>query len=288
MATIEQQLEHASIGHTYVGSQMSLDNMASQLALLRQQRGLAYAQLVQDRADLESDKSQPIRMAKIVRGEILQNDRQYRQLSMDVSRDVSGFTTTSAGVTDQFPGMLGYADKIKKEQAALARVRLNALTSPDAYSASEGGQIMAADKAKSAVDGDAAHVSAIDTQIAGLENELRTSAKGSGDSPSLGSLRAQRDALETRYGALAARFASAQANAAEDNSLGQAIVVDRAVKAEPNIIGPPLILSVGFLLVLLLAAGAAYLAEAINPRLLNPIDVESLYGRPTLGRLSYR
>jgi len=288
LATIEKQLEAASVGHSYVGSQASLESVASELSLLQQQRGAAYAQLVQDKADLESDKSQPVRTAKIVRAEILQNDRPYRQLSTDVARDESAYTTMSAGVTDQYPGMLGYADKIKKEQAALAQTRSNALNSPDAYSVSEGGQIIAADKAKSAVDGDAAHVDAIDRQIASLNDELRASSKGSSESPSLGSLRTQRDALEARYGALALRFASAQANAAEDNSLGQAIVVDRAIKAEPNIIGPPLILSLGLLMVFLLAAGAAYLAEMVNPRLLSPIDVESLYGRPTLGSLSYR
>jgi uncharacterized protein involved in exopolysaccharide biosynthesis len=288
LSTIERQLEGASVGRTYVGSQSSLDNLAGELSLLRQQRGSAYSQLVQDRADLQSDKSQPTRMAKIVRAEILQNDRPYRELSTDVARDASSYTTTVAGVTDQFPGILGYRDKINKEKTALEKSRLAALNSPDAYSASEGGQIMAADKAKSAVDGDEAHVSAIDQQIASLEDELRASSKNEPDSPSLGSLRAQRDALEARYGALAARFASAQANAAEDNSLGQAIVVDRAIRAEPNIIGPPLLISLAVLVVFVLAFGSAYLAEMLNPRLISPIDVESLYGRPTLGTLSYR
>jgi uncharacterized protein involved in exopolysaccharide biosynthesis len=285
LTAVEQKLEAGSAGHVYVGSQASLDNLASQLALLRQQRGVAYAELVADQRDLSSDRTQPGRTAKIVRAEILQNDVHYRRLSQDVARDSSEFTTTRSGVTDAYPGIAGFADKVRKEESALATARDKALHSPDAFSPSAGGQVVATDKAASAVAGDQARVAALDAQIADLDTELRSSSQATNDSPGLGSLRAQRDTLETRYQTLATRFASAQANAAEQNSLGEAVIIDRAIKADPNIVGPPLILSIGALLVLLGTIGVAYLAEMIDPKLISPIDVESLYGTPSLASL---
>ncbi len=284
LAHVEAQLENSSAGHVYVGSQTSLDNLAGQLSILRQQRGVAYAQLVNDQSDLAADRSQPGRTAKITRAEILNNDRHYRQLATDVAKDASAYTTTKASVTDAYPGIAGFQDKVKKEESALAKARETALDSPDAYSPSLGGQIVATDKANSLVSGDQARVKALDTQIASLFNDLHSS-QTSAESPSLGNLRALRDSLETRYQTIATRFAAAQANAAESNSLGQAIVLDRAYKADPNIIGPKLILAIGILVAFCIAFGSAYLAEIVNPKLLSPVDVESLYGAPTLASI---
>ena len=62
-------------------------------------------------------------------------------------------------------------------------------------------------------------------------------------------------------------------------------MLDRAYKADPNIIGPKLILAIGILVAFCIAFGSAYLAEIVNPKLLSPVDVESLYGAPTLASI---
>jgi uncharacterized protein involved in exopolysaccharide biosynthesis len=278
--SIERHLEEASAGNSYVGSQASLDNLGRAIGELHEQRGAAAGQLASDAADMQNQMAQPGKLAKIVRHEILNNNPEFRELQLGVARDSSAFTSFRSGVTDRFPGIAGGEAKIAQENRALAAARERALSSPDAYSPSEGGAVVALDKARSNVAGDRVHLAALDAQIASAEAELHRAAS-SADS-SLGSLRAQRDTAEAQFQALALRYSNAEANSAESNSLGRAVVVDRAVRAEPSLLGPNVLLAVGFALALALAVAAAYIAEAVDPRLLSPNDVESVYGRPTL------
>jgi uncharacterized protein involved in exopolysaccharide biosynthesis len=284
LTILEKRLEAQSQGKSYVGSQTSLDNIANQLTLLREQRGAAYSQLAQDRAELAADRGEPAKTAKIVRHEILMYSPAYKDLELNVAHDRSAYATFRASVSDQYPGLAGFKDKVQKEDQVLAKARVAALNGPDAYSPSLGGQIVATDKMSAAVVGDQARVEALDAQISSAQSELEASSIG--NSSSLGALRALRDSAEAQYEALAARFSTAQANAADSNSLGQAVVVDRAVVAEPNIVGPTLILILGSIVAFGLAVGAAYLAEMIDPRLLSPADAEAFYGRPTLASLN--
>ena len=94
-----------------------------------------------------------------------------------------------------------------------------------------------------------------------------------------------RDAAEAQYQALALRLSNAQANSAEAASLGAVNVVDRPVSAERGLASVRLLTIIALLLVLGLAIGAAYVAEALDPRLYTDNDITSRYGKPVIATL---
>jgi capsular polysaccharide biosynthesis protein len=286
VSVIERQLENASAGSSYVGSQASLDASAARLGDLQESRGIAVGQLVTDQANLEADREQPGKTAKIVRHEILMNNAKYRETETLVSKDMAQYTTTRAGVTNIFPGIAGFTDKVEKEGQALDVLRDNALTGRDAYSPSLAGQIVQAAKDAAAVAGDRAKLAAIDDQMRALHEKLSSST--SDGTESIGALRAERDTAEAQLQALSLRLSAAQANSAEASSMGQVVIVDRATEARPTLIGPTFLMALGLLAASILAISSAYLAELLIPRLLGPGDVEDVYGRPILASLRAR
>lgn len=282
---LERRLESASADVTYVGSQTSLDASASHLADLQQSRGVALAQLATDRANLQADREQPHKTAKIIRHEILDSNPTYHETALVVGKDVAQYTATRAGLTDHFPGLAGYAEKVKEENRALGDLRSKALDGSDAYSPMQGSQIVQRDKDEAAVKGDGVKVDAIEAQMRAIRDQLTTPAAGV---PSIGALRAERDAAEAQLVAMSQRLSNAKANSAESSSLGEVVVVDRATEARPTLVGPATLLELGLAAALVLAIAAAYLAEFLVPRLLGPGDVEAVYGRPILATLRAR
>lgn len=279
---VNRRLEAASTGQSYVGSQASLDSTAAHLGELKQARGAALAQLATDSANLTADRQLPGKTAKIVRHEILANSSAYRQTEALVGKDISQYTTARAGVTSLYPGIAGYANKIANERSALDTMRTEALTGQDAYSPSQGGQIVQTARDDSAVHGDQIRLDAIDAQIKALNATLSAPSEGV---ESMGALRAERDADEAQLQALMLRLTNAEANSAEASSLGQVVVVDRATDSRPVLVGAATLDAIGLLVALVLAIAAAYLAELLLPRLLAPRDVESVYGRPIIATL---
>jgi uncharacterized protein involved in exopolysaccharide biosynthesis len=281
---LESRLQRAASRSSYVGSQASLDNTASNLSSLITQRALAYAQLISDRSAVASAQADPRgKLAKIIRHEMLANDQNYRVLEINVSRDVAAFKIQKASYTDRFPGLAGGRAKVESEGAALRGSAAAALSGPAAYSPSLAGQIVEEQRARSAVDGDETRVSALHEQIADTKQAL-LELPSSGIS--VGAIRALRDTEEAQYQSLALRLSNAQANSAEANSLGSVIVVDRPTMAEPNLLTTNLLLTLCLLVSVGLAIGAAYLGESIDPRLISEQDVESIYCRPVLGSLN--
>ncbi len=285
LGVAERRLERASSNASYVGSQSSLDATAAHLGVLMENRGVALAQLVTDRANLQADREQPGKTANIVRHEILMNNSTYRQTEAAVGKDVSEYTTTRAGVTKLFPGITGFADKVAQESRALDVLRSSALTGRDAFSPSHGGQIVQTARDGAAVDGDTVRLAALDDQIRSSRESL---SNPPGYAASMGMLRAERDAGEAQLQALTLRFSNAQANSAEATSLGEVVIVDRATEARPTLIGPTSLFALGLLAAAIVAVGAAYLAESLVPRLLGAGDVEGVYGRPILATLRPR
>jgi capsular polysaccharide biosynthesis protein len=283
MQILESRLQQAAVQSSYVGSQASLDNTANALNDLVTQRTMAFAQLVSDRAELSASRSQPGKLSKIIRHETLANDQGYRQLEIGVSHDSANLAMNKASYTDKFPGLAGEEAKVNSELIALHGAAVSALNSPSAYSPSLGGQIVAEQRAESAVAGDEARVMALDAQIASTKTDLKT-IPSSG--VNVGSIRALRDAEEAQYQALALRLSNAEANSAEANSLGSVVIIDHAESAEPTLLTTNALLILSLLLSLGLAIAAAYFAESVNPRLINSNDVESIYGRPVVGSIN--
>lgn len=285
LGTIERRLEVASADASYVGSQASLDASAAHLAELKENRGLALAQLTADRANLKADREQPGKTAEIVRHEILMNNPAFRETELRVARDLAQYTAVSADLSGKYPGVEGFRDKVQVETRALESLRAEALAGRDAYSPSQGGQIVQSARDQAAVEGDQVKLGAFDLQIRGLKERLEKPIK---DVPSIGGLRAERDAAEAQLQALSQRLSNAQANSAESSSLGEVVVVDRATEARPTLVGPKMLFELGLLAAVLLSIAAAYLAELLVPRLLGSSDVEGVYGRPILATFRSR
>jgi hypothetical protein len=213
------------------------------------------------------------------------NNAAYRETEIVVGKDVAQYTATRAGVTKIFPGIAGFSDKVEKESEALNSLRADALAGRDAYSPSQAGQIVQTQKDAAAVQGDQVKLAAFDDQIRALRQNL-TNPEAS--APSMGALRAERDAAEAQLQALSLRLSAAQANSAEASSLGEVMIVDRATEARPTLVGPLFLLALGLAAACIFAIGAAYLAEMVVPRLLGAGDVEGVYGRPILATLRAR
>jgi len=127
--------------------------------------------------------------------------------------------------------------------------------------------------------GDKARVTALDHDISIARSRLS-------DLPHVGVradlLRLQRDSASAAYTALDTRYQQTLADRAQAAALGAAFVLDHATMAAPRI--PELaIATVLAALILLLAIGVAYAAEALDPRIRTAADVEDLYGMPRIG-----
>jgi uncharacterized protein involved in exopolysaccharide biosynthesis len=281
-AKLERRLEAASSGAIYVGSQASLDASAAHLSGLLESRGVALAQLANDRANLEADGELPAKTANSIRSEILKNNAVYSQTESLVSRDFAEYTTIRAGVKESFPGVAGFNDKITKEKHALDDVRSKAIAGPDAYSPSRTAQIVQLARDNAAVQGDLVKIDSYDQQIESLNRSL---SHPRGSVPSLGALRAERDAAEAQLQTFSVALSNAEASSAAASSLGEVVVVDRATEARPTLLGPVFLFGLGLVAALVLAVGGAYLAELMVPRLIGSVDVESVYGGRVLANL---
>jgi hypothetical protein len=84
---------------------------------------------------------------------------------------------------------------------------------------------------------------------------------------------------------LTERLSTAQGDAAQAASLGSLVVVSRAVPGPSSLL--TWLQAIGILIVAL-AFGAAYIADAIDRRLWGVQEIENAYGRPVLVEVGAR
>jgi capsular polysaccharide biosynthesis protein len=265
----------------FVTSDESINTLSTQLSTLKQQRATAYAQLQGDVAG-EAALAPNGNEAKIARHEILTNDPTYVAVRTVAATDAAQLAADEAGYTKNFPGLQGAIAKVKSDDAVAEQLAKKIMASPDAYSASDAATIASRAHQAAVVKGDAALVQQQDALIASETASLQ-------DFPNSGKeykqLHSQLDALQSEYTALAQRRANALANRAEASSLGQVVVLDRAIKADTQLTGGRTRAAVlSLILIVALAIGSAFLAESLDPRIRRAEEIEELYGMPVVAR----
>jgi capsular polysaccharide biosynthesis protein len=263
-------------------SDRSIDDITSQLGALNMQRAQSYAQLQGDRALAATTKPNAL-LSKTARHEILAGNPIYTNVRTLAAKDQAELASDQAGYTGSFPGLPGAQAKVASEMAAADDAAVRALADPNAYSPSAAGTAAEHEHQMALVAGDESRVAQLDSVIAEQQSDLR-------DVPTTGArfaqLRAQRDAVQTEYTALATRRANALANRAEASSLGSVVVLDRAIKADTQLAsGRTRAASVALILILALALGAAFLVESLDPRIRRAEEIEELYGIPVVAHV---
>ena len=280
---VDAGLQRSVQADSAVGASDALDAISKHLNDLEVQRTAANATYVADSAamsaqDVASDGSG---LSKAIREQILAADPLYQSLATTQSKDAAALVTEKAGYTDAFPGIAGLEEKVRIETTAVDRAAQNAVTEHPGNSSTYAQLVMNQHAAAALATGDKARVDAIDQDIA-------TARAALADLPRNGvtadMLRAERDSATAAYQQLQIRYQQTLADRAQAAALGAAFVLDHANAAYPRI--PQLVLAALIaLLVLVLATGSAYLAEALDPRIRTAVDVEDLYGAPRIGRV---
>lgn len=285
MREIDENMSEYVASNPYVVSEKSLDNITSQISTLNVQRAEAASQLSSDEK-IAATTAPNDALSETARHEILSGDPTYQAMRTAVAKDAAQLESDRAGYTENFPGLPGALAKVKAETGAVQLAGARALSDPKAFSPSAAATAAQHLKALAVVEGDRARLKQVEDLIATQQSNLR-------DIPKTGSkfdqLRAQRDALQTEYNALATRRANALANRAEASSLGSVVVLDRALKADTQLAsGRTRAAAAAMMLTVALAIGAAFLAESLDPRIRRAEEIEELYGVPVVATVGVR
>ena len=285
MRSIDQRMGAIAATNPFVISVKSVDDITTQIATLQSRRAEVLSQLQGDQA--MADTTAPSDgLSKTARHEILTSDPAYQAVRQLAAKDSAELASIRAGYSQGFPGLPGAVAKVSAESDFAKRAEARALADKNAYSPSQAGTIALHTRQMAIVAGDQARLKQFDDLIASSEANLR-------DVPTTGNeydqLRAQRDAVQTEYAALATRRANALANRAEASSLGSVVVLDRAIKADTQLAGSQTrAAAVAFVLILSLALGAVFMVESLDPRIRRPEEVEELYGIPVVAHFGAR
>jgi capsular polysaccharide biosynthesis protein len=276
---LDRRMGTVASANPYVISERSIDTITQQIGTLSIQRGEAQAQLQADQAIADSLAPNAL-LAKTARHEILAADVTYQAIQAATAKDRADLASESAGYTKSFPGLPGAKAKVAAENGSAEAAAAKALAEPNAFSSSAATTGTQLAHQVAVIAGDRARLGQLNTLIAQQQNNLR-------DVPTTGStydqLRAERDAAQAEYSALATRRANALANRAEASSLGSVVVLDRAIKADTQIAGGRTRAAVlALMLMVALAIGTAFLVEALDPRIRRAEEIEELYGIPVV------
>jgi capsular polysaccharide biosynthesis protein len=280
MIALDRRLQESSAAHPQIGPADALDKLSTRLQDLAAQRGEAYATLVADQAIAGAQAKQNAAVAGVVRNETLLNDPFVTALRTSVSKDASTLATEHAQYTDAFPGLASLTDQVTSEQGALHKAETESIArgpSSPTYAST----VLDQRRADATVAGDQARVAALDNQLSKAYDDLATL-------PTNGvhgnDLRSELDTARASYAALIARKTQAGGDQAQAASLAALVVIGRAYDAWPRIPLPILAVLVT-LAILILAASAAFLFDALDSGLRSRDDIERLYGRPVVATL---
>jgi capsular polysaccharide biosynthesis protein len=278
---LNEQLAAVVARNPFVTSDEAINTLSTQISALKQQRATAYAQMRGDEATVNA-LAPNANSAKIARHEILADNPGYVAVQNVAATDDAQLATFQSGYTKQFPGLQGAEAKVAADEKIENQLASKVLGSANAFSSTDAANASQRDREVAVVKGDQALVSQQDALIAS-ENASLADFPNSGKQ--YNQLRAQLDALQNEYTALAERRANALANRAEASSLGQVVVLDRAIKADTQLAGGRTRAAVlALILVLAFAIGSAFMVESLDPRIRRAEEIEELYGIPVVAR----
>ncbi len=278
---VDAQLQSAIQADSFAGSDKALDTISARLDELQSQRAQAYATLTADRATAASQANKGD-LAKVIGEQAMASDPDYLALRQNQAKDDAQYQTERAGYTENYPGLAGLRDKVQMESAGADAAAQRAVAQHSGASQALATVLLTQRQADAQVAGDQARVEAIDRAIGETQARLH-------DLPKIGvnadTLRVQRDSASAAYQQLAVRLQNTLADQAEAASLGSLVIIDRATSASSRLPAKALATILGFLIVGL-ALGSAYAAEALDPRIRTAVDVERIYGAPHIGSVA--
>jgi capsular polysaccharide biosynthesis protein len=260
----------------YASSDKVLDDLTRHVDDLRVQREQIASALAADEATAAATEREVRNISPIARGEILAHDVIYQQLQSEVGKDVADLNSERASFRAGFPGLAALDRRVKRERNQLRSAETVIVKNGAGLSPSLTQAIIDGQKTAASIAADRGRLSLTDKQVAAAQKHL---AQVAGAAAFMGTLRAQRDAALQEFIALNARLGAARGDAAQAASLGNLVVVSRAVVApsDPGLL--PLLMAA---VLVALALAAAYAVDAIDRRLWGVREIENLYGRPVV------
>lgn len=277
---LDSRLQHIVQSNSFVGSPQALETISARLDDLESKRGETYATYVADQAAASvGNGSSRDGLNSVIREQALASDPVYVALRAGQSKDVAEYESQKAGYTDSFPGLAGLKEKVRLEGAAVDKTATASAAQHVGASPTYAQVVLNQRTSAAQVAGDSARLKAIETEIATTRSRLSDLPR---DGVAANQLRLQRDSAATAFGQLELRLQTTLADQAQAASLGSLIVLDHATEATPKISRTLLSVMIAAL-VLAMAIGAAYAAEALDPRIRSTEDAETLYGTPHIG-----
>ncbi len=277
---LDARLQHAVQNNSFVGSPQALETISARLDDLESKRGETYATYVADMAASSAGAGgERAGLRDVIREQALASDPVYVALRAGQSKDVAEYESQKAGYTDSFPGLAGLREKVRLESAAVDRTAASSAARHQGASQTYAQVVLTQRASAAQVAGDSARLKAIDAEIATTHARLTDLPR---EGVAANQLRLQRDSAATAFGQLELRLQTTLADQAQAASLGSLIVLDHATAATPKISRTVLSVMIAAL-ILAMAIGAAYAAEALDPRIRTTEDAETLYGTPHIG-----
>ena len=259
-----------------------MTTLTTQIGELKVERGQVNSSLAADSATASAFESELRSINPIVHGEILQKDVIYQQLQAEFAKDVADLISERASFRDSFPGLAALSKRVNRERFQLRSFEALAIANGAGLSPSFTQTTLDGERAVGQVKADRERLNSIDAQLIGEEDHLRRVA---GAGAMVATLRAERDAALQQYVTLAERMSGAQGDAAQGASLGSLVVISRAVPGPSSIYLWILLLAA---LIIVVAIGASFVVDAVNPRFWGVREIESVYGRPVLTEIGGR
>jgi uncharacterized protein involved in exopolysaccharide biosynthesis len=285
IAVLDKKLQEAAQTDVLAASSHPLDTITSRLTELQSQRSQAESVLVADSAsastETAADSKNQAALTQVVSAQALANDPYYQSLLAGEAKDAAQYQFQRAAFTSHYPGLAGLQAQVTTEKTALNTAASESVAKHIGSSNTYATVVAQRVAAEAQVAGDKARLSSIDDEISATQQQLR-------DLPtqevSANQLRLEHDSAAQAYQQLETRLQMTLADQQQALSLSSLVVLDYATNPAPVMPRGRLIFVLAAL-IFGLAIGAAYLAEALNPRLRERETIETVYGRPLLGTI---
>jgi uncharacterized protein involved in exopolysaccharide biosynthesis len=257
-----------------IGAQLlALDQQRDEIAATMQSHAVAAELAGQRIGDL----------AGTIKSELRTADPEYSALASEVAKDKTAEDVLKAQFTDKYAGIQSLEDQITRSRGALEHEKLRAESADKGISPTYGLLLKDRDEASAIYQGDEAQLAAIEGQIESAESHL---ANLPNVGPQIAAIRRDRDAANAAYQILAEQRTLTLSEQAQAAALGSITVVDRATVADPSIGKLALLVPVAaFLAFVVLALALPFGIELADERLRRRVTIETLYGRPLIGRV---
>jgi uncharacterized protein involved in exopolysaccharide biosynthesis len=257
--------------------------IGAQLLALDQQRDTIEATMQSHAISAELAGKRIGDLAGTIKSELRTADPDYSTLASEVAKDKTAADILKAQFTDKYQGIQSLEDQITRSNDVLEKERQRAESENPGNSPTYGLLIKDRDEASAIYQGDQA-------QLAAIEGQIETAEAHLADLPNVGvkiaAIRRDRDAANSAYQILAEQRTLTLSEQAQAAALGSITVVDRATVAEPSIGKMALLVPVAaFLAFVVLALALPFGIELADERLRRRVTIETLYGRPLIGRV---